>query len=73
MPALASRPVKAALVNWLPWSVLKISGLPKCASASSSASTQCGDETEERKRHGEVCSPVDDRGNALSVTENVEG
>jgi hypothetical protein len=32
MPALASRPVKVALVNWLPWSVLKISGLPKCAS-----------------------------------------
>src|SRR5512132_444405 len=32
-----------------------------------------GDETEERKRHGEVCSPVDDRGNALSVTENVGG
>ena len=31
MPALASRPVKAALVNWLPWSVLKISGLPKRA------------------------------------------
>ncbi|WP_421931753.1 hypothetical protein [Phenylobacterium sp.] len=28
MPLSASRPVKAALVNWLPWSVLKISGLP---------------------------------------------
>ena len=40
MPAAASVPVKAALVNWLPWSVLKISGLPKRASASSSASTQ---------------------------------
>jgi hypothetical protein len=26
-------PVKAALVNWLPWSVLKISGRPKRASA----------------------------------------
>jgi len=23
-----SRPVNAVLVNWLPWSVLKISGLP---------------------------------------------
>ena len=40
MPAPASMPVKAALVNWLPWSVLKISGLPKRASASSSAETQ---------------------------------
>jgi hypothetical protein len=37
MPAAASRPVKAALVNWLPWSVLKISDRPKRASASSSA------------------------------------
>jgi hypothetical protein len=27
-------------VNWLPWSVLKISGLPNRASASSSAETQ---------------------------------
>jgi hypothetical protein len=33
-------PVKAALVNWLPWSVLMISGVPKRASASSSASRQ---------------------------------
>jgi hypothetical protein len=33
-------PVKAALVNWLPWSVLKMSGLPKRATASSSAETQ---------------------------------
>src|SRR6266851_4100700 len=31
---------KSSLVNWLPWSVLKISGRPKRASASSSASTQ---------------------------------
>ena len=35
-----SRPVSAALVNWLPWSVLKISGRPCRASASSSASRQ---------------------------------
>jgi hypothetical protein len=28
IPALTSAPVKAALVNWLPWSVLKISGTP---------------------------------------------
>jgi hypothetical protein len=40
MPALARRPVKAALVNCAPWSVLKISGRPKRASAASSASTQ---------------------------------
>ena len=38
--AAASAPVKAALVNWLPWSVLKISGLPKRANAASSAETQ---------------------------------
>jgi hypothetical protein len=33
-------PVKAAEVNCEPWSVLKISGLPNLASASSSAATQ---------------------------------
>ncbi len=33
-------PVKSSLVNWLPWSVLKISGWPHRESASSSASTQ---------------------------------
>jgi hypothetical protein len=38
--ASISTPVKSALVNWLPWSVLKISGLPYRASASSSAATQ---------------------------------
>ena len=27
-PASSRRPVKVSLVNWLPWSVLKISGLP---------------------------------------------
>src|SRR5512132_623028 len=40
IPAATSVPVKAAPVNWLPWSVLKISGLPQRASASSNASTQ---------------------------------
>ena len=40
IPALVSRPVKAALVNCEPWSVLKISGFPQRASASSRASTQ---------------------------------
>jgi hypothetical protein len=39
-PASISTPVKAELVNWLPWSVLKISGLPYRASASSSAAKQ---------------------------------
>jgi putative transposase len=32
--------VNASLVNWLPWSVLNIPGLPCLVSASSSASTQ---------------------------------
>ena len=32
--------MKASAVNCAPWSVLKISGLPKRANASSSASTQ---------------------------------
>jgi hypothetical protein len=39
-PASISTPVKAVPVNWLPWSVLKSSGRPKRASASSSAETQ---------------------------------
>ena len=38
MPAACKRPVKAKLVNWLPWSVLKLSGLPCRARVSSSAS-----------------------------------
>ena len=32
--------MRAKLVNWLPWSVLKISGVPWRAKASSSASVQ---------------------------------
>ena len=32
--------VNAMLVNWLPWSVLNISGAPKRVSASSNASIQ---------------------------------
>ena len=40
MPASVSIWVNARLVNWLPWSVLKISGLPCRANASSSASVQ---------------------------------
>jgi hypothetical protein len=62
-PAAASVPVKAALVDWLAWSVLKISGLPRRASASSSAKMQ------ERHVHGvrqpprqhRPACPIDDR------------
>ena len=39
-PASASAPVKTAEVNCEPWSVLKISGLPNLARASSSAARQ---------------------------------
>ena len=39
-PASLSVLVKSRLVNWLPWSVLKISGRPQRASASAKASTQ---------------------------------
>src|SRR5215203_202525 len=39
-PAALSTSVKAKLVNWLPWSVLKISGGPCRTSASSKAATQ---------------------------------
>src|SRR3954454_7367267 len=39
-PAAASAPVNSPEVNWLPWSVLKISGLPNRASACSKAATQ---------------------------------
>jgi hypothetical protein len=39
-PAAASASVKAAEVNCDPWSVLKISGFPNLASASSSAARQ---------------------------------
>ena len=37
---LLGRPLNSALVNWLPWSVLTISGLPYFAIASSTASIQ---------------------------------
>jgi hypothetical protein len=40
IPSFFSRPVKVSLVNWLPWSVLKISGLSFLERASSSASMQ---------------------------------
>jgi len=40
MPCACSIPVKAMEVNWLPWSALKISGLPRRAKASRNASRQ---------------------------------
>jgi hypothetical protein len=40
MPCAFSADVNASLVNWLPWSVLKISGWPYRSNASSSASRQ---------------------------------
>src|ERR1700681_1143275 len=40
MAFLISTPVKVVPVNWLPWSVLKMSGLPWRARASSRVSTQ---------------------------------
>src|SRR6266849_9925275 len=40
MPAASSLPVKAALVNCAPWSVLNIFGAPCRASASSNAAMQ---------------------------------
>ena len=40
IPAFFSTLVKSTEVNWLPWSVLKISGVPWRASASSRASMQ---------------------------------
>ena len=39
-PASFSTPVNPSPVNWLPWSVLNISGLPYFANASANASTQ---------------------------------
>ncbi len=40
MPAAVNTSVNRGLVNWLPWSVLKISGVPKRAIASYSASME---------------------------------
>jgi hypothetical protein len=41
-PASISTPMKSALVNRLPWSMLKVRGLPYLASASSTAATRKG-------------------------------
>src|ERR1700761_8578187 len=62
IPAPANAPVKTAPVNWLPWSVLKISGLPQRANASSNASTQKRSLERVRKPPGQHCParPVDD-------------
>src|SRR5579875_2076035 len=58
------RPVKSALVNWLPWSVLKISGLPCFASASSTASRQNSTSIviESRQAKDPAAEPVDHGG-----------
>ena len=55
-------PVKSSLVNWLPWSVLKISGRPYRASASSSASTQKSAASVLDRRHAKhrAAHPVHD-------------
>ena len=55
----SSTPVKSTLVNWLPWSLLKMSGLPRLARASSSASMQKSasiviDKVDEATRHWDV-------------------
>src|SRR6476619_2838440 len=61
IPAPANAPVKAALVNWLPWSVLKISGLPYRARASSSAARQNEVSIVLEIRHARIAArPVDD-------------
>ena len=63
MPGACRRPVKAKLVNWLPWSVLKISGLPCRARASSSASVQklASSVFDRRQGQNEPARPVHDR------------
>jgi hypothetical protein len=40
MPCALSAPVNASAVNWLPWSLLKISGMPWVRKACSKQSTQ---------------------------------
>ena len=56
--------MKSWLVNWLPWSVLKISGRPCRAKASSSASTQNAASMADRHPPGQnpPAEPVDDGG-----------
>ena len=51
MAFLISTPVKVVPVNWLPWSVLKMSGLPWRARASSRVSTQNAASIVIDKRH----------------------
>src|SRR5262249_23654556 len=60
-PAVSSRPVKATLVNWLPCSLLKISGRPKRASASSSASRQNDTSMLFDSRHASTAPPIHHR------------
>src|SRR5271165_1076820 len=62
-PASASAPVKATEVNCEPWSVLKISGLPNRARASSSADRQNETSIVFDSRHASTArdTQVDDR------------
>ena len=63
IPASLRTPVKPRLVNWLPWSVLKISGRPYRASASFSASDAEPGIHGVRQSPGQnvACGPVHDR------------
>src|SRR3990170_59492 len=65
IPAPASVPVKTALVNWLPWSVLKMSGRPKRANACSSAATQNEVSIVFESRHASTARLGAGRGDAL--------
>src|SRR4051812_1556065 len=68
IPALSSTSVKSELVNREPWSVLKTSGRPCRASASSSASMQnaasrlIDTRQESTRRLNQSAEPVDDSG-----------
>ena len=53
-PAASTWPVNLSLVNWEPWSVLRISGVPR-SSASSSASTQNETSIVFESRHASRC------------------
>ena len=62
MPAAASMPVKSPLVNWLPWSVLKISGLPNRASAPPAREAEPDiHRVRQPPRQNGSARPVDDR------------
>ena len=72
IPASRNTRVKAWLVNCAPWSVLKISGLPCRASASSSASTRDLGLQGDRQppREDPAAEPVDDGGQVDEATRH---